>query len=281
MADNVKHLFCEPLEIAVRYGLLGCLLLSVLIYTILRLYFQQKTREKTTALFSLVALAVFSLFSYPTTYPFTWLMIVTDIVILLSEERRKALVQRCKNYRHIVALALTIISLGLLLAVVNRYRAETRWAKPYTHAVAGKDMLSEYESLYTLKGCDPYFLYNYAAELHLRGQYQRSIAVARECTNYWADYDLELLLALNSIELGKYIQAEQHLMQAHYMCPSRFEPLYQLARVKQKQGLQQEARRLAIHILRTKPKVPSTDVEDIKNKMRNILNNNYFYELTN
>ena len=160
VADNVKHLFCEPLEVAVRHGLLGCLLLSVLIYTILRLYFQQKTREKTTALFSLVALAVFSLFSYPTTYPFTWLMIVTDIVILLSEERRKALVQRCKNYRHIVALALTIISLGLLLAVVNRYRAETRWAKAYTHAVAGKDMLSEYESLYTLKGCDPYFLYN-------------------------------------------------------------------------------------------------------------------------
>lgn len=279
VADNVKHLFCEPLEIAVRYGLLGCLLLSALIYTILRLYFQQKTREKTTALFSLVALAVFSLFSYPTTYPFTWLMIATDIVILLGEEKRKALEQRCKNYRHIVTLTLTIISLGLLLAVVNRYRAETRWAKAYTHAVAGKDMLSEYESLYTVKGCDPYFLYNYAAELHLRGQYQRSIAVAQECTNYWADYDLELLLGLNHIELGEYVQAEQHLMQAHNMCPSRFEPLYQLVQVKQKQDLQQEARKLALQILRKKVKVPSADVEDIKSEMKFILNNNYI--LTN
>ena len=47
-----------------------------------------------------------------------------------------------------------------------------------------------------MKGCNPYFLYNYAVELHLRGQYQRSMAFARECTNYWADYDLELLLGL-------------------------------------------------------------------------------------
>ena len=125
-----------------------------------------------------------------------------------------------------------------------------------------------------MKDCDPYFLYNYAVELHLRGQYQRSMAIAQECTNYWADYDLELLLGLNNIELGEYVQAEQHLMQAHNMCPSRFEPLYQLVQIKQKQGLQQEARRLAIHILRMKPKVPSTDVEEIKNEIRIILNNN-------
>ena len=135
-------------------------------------------------------------------------------------------------------------------------------------------MLSEYESLYTVKGSDPYFLYNYAVELHLRGQYQKSMAIAQECTNYWADYDLEILLGLNDIELGKYVQAEQHFMQAHNMCPSRFEPLYQLVQVKQKQGLQQEARRLAIRILQMKPKVPSTDVEDIKNGMRFILYNN-------
>ena len=112
-------------------------------------------------------------------------------------------------------------------------------------------------------------------ELHLRGQYQRLMAIAQECTNYWTDYDLELLLGLNYIELGEYVQAEQHLMQAHNMCPSRFEPLYQLVQVKQKQDLQQEARKLALQILRKKVKVPSADVEDIKSEMKFILNNNY------
>ena len=105
------------------------------------------------------------------------------------------------------------------------------------------------------------------------------MAIAQECTNYWTDYDLELLLGFNYIELGEYIQAEQHLMQAHNMCPSRFEPLYQLVQVKQKQDLQQEARKLALQILRKKVKVPSADVEDIKSEMKFILNNNYI--LTN
>ncbi len=72
-----------------------------------------------------------------------------------------------------------------------------------------------------MKDCDPYFLYNYAVELHLRGQYQRTMAIARECTNYWADYGLELLLGLKysaRYNPKKYPSCRYHEAKNKYFC---------------------------------------------------------------
>lgn len=41
---------------------------------------------------------------------------------------------------------------------------------------------------------NPYFLYNYAAVLQEMKQYTESLEVALKCRQYWADYDLELII---------------------------------------------------------------------------------------
>jgi DNA-directed RNA polymerase delta subunit len=57
------------------------------------------------------------------------------------------------------------------------------------------------------------------------------------------------------------------------MCPVKFIPLYELANIYQEEGKEIEALSLANTILRKKIKVPSVTVSNIRNEMRQLLNN--------
>ena len=128
-------------------------------------------------------------------------------------------------------------------------------------------MLPHYQKLLSTLDQEPYFLYNYAAELCVNKRYKDCLKIASACRNYWADYDLELLQAEAHIGLKQYEEAKFHLEKATRMCPIRFIPLYRLHYVYKKMRKEKEANRLARLIIEKPVKVDSDIVRKIKREM--------------
>ena len=80
-----------------------------------------------------------------------------------------------------------------------------------------------------------------------------------------------MLIADNYRELGKYIEAEQHLKTAAAMCPARYMPLYKLVKLYETTGRRDEALSAAHIIINKDVKIHSSTVTAIKNEMRKLI----------
>ena len=85
-----------------------------------------------------------------------------------------------------------LLCLGGGYKLYQRIDAEYKWRKiAYFTTEKNLDM---YVELNSVLGGDPYFLYNYAVALLDMNRIDDSLEKALQCRDYWADYDLELLL---------------------------------------------------------------------------------------
>lgn len=288
VADNVKHVFNEYLAVAVQFGIVG--VVAVLAAIVLTTFYYMKHRRDAcsyqsqtlaaASMSSLASICVFSLFSYPFAYPFTWFILIVDLLIVFAP----AICRLCK-YGDIKSLI--IGGMSLLAAIIvfsmtgKRCQVECNWRKAYDMRLMknDKNALDEYAAIYRnmrhfsfiAADATPYFLYNYAAELNADGQYERSLQIANECSNYWADYDLEMLKAYNYKGLDKNAKATGHFLLAHKMCPNRFEPLYNVMLISKAANDQAQAKRYAKMIVNKSIKVYSPAVVQMRDEAQMIL----------
>ena len=82
--------------------------------------------------------------------------------------------------------------------------------------------------------------------------YNQSQEMAEQCSELWADYNLQLLMADNCINTTQYDNAEKHLKLASLMCPARFVPLYELMKLYQLKGEEKKTIQIAEIILKKK-----------------------------
>ena len=108
-------------------------------------------------------------------------------------------------------------------------------------------------------------------ELNRCGLSDESLRVAIECRSHWADYDLELLLASLYEQQREDACAEAHYRKASFMCPNRFVPLYRLVQLLDRTGQVDEAVRLAQQIVKKPVKIPSLQVDWIKEEMNDYI----------
>jgi hypothetical protein len=187
----VLHPFNEYLLILAEFGILGLGVATALVCFLIRAYRRSPGDEKLAALTSLLALSVFSFFSYPFKYPFTWLILLLCVAII------------CNSFRHItcdvsanktliIRAAVFLLSAGLTAYAVLQTYAEMTWKRIARRSLAGQTLkvLPEYDKLYPLLGRNGLFLYNHAAELHHAKEYERSIAVFERCTRRFNDMDV-------------------------------------------------------------------------------------------
>jgi O-antigen ligase len=270
LADNVLHPFNEYLLVLSEHGIAGLGILVLLGLFIVRSYLRKPDRTKFVAMLSLLSLAVFSCFSYPFEYPFSWIIVFLNIVIICPATE---IFLRCKVYT-IKALT-SVIAAGLLFAGIILTKAEIKWNTIAHQSLAGKtiEVLPEYDKLYAYLDRNGLFLYNHAAELHEVKEYEKSLSVFGLCVKYYNDMDVQMLLANNYEESGKYDEAEKHFKIAALMCPNRFMPLYQLALLYKETNRNKEALKLAQQIVDKEIKIPSSTVNAIKHKMQQLIEN--------
>ena len=214
----------------------------------------------------LACAGVFSLFSYPLLYPFTWIMLAAAV----------AAVFRCALAAHSHTAAVAALAVLPLcgLALCRRGAAAMELRRVQDKAMLGlsERMMPRYARLYPRLKNDSRFLYNYAAEQYEAGRHEEALATVRECRRRLADYNLCLLEGDVLEALRRYDGAEADYRRAHRMCPSRFAPLYALFNTSMERGDTAAARRIGREILAKPVKVRSAETVEIIEDVRRRLN---------
>lgn len=264
LAGNTKFPFNEYLNLALTSGLIGLLILFLFLIWLYMCYKRNTRREKHTAFYALLSIITFSFFSYPFTYPFTWIVCIFCIIFIISENREKINFKPCvKRTMYIIIL---ISSFFCTTNLLLRMHSERKWVEANDLALSGKKemALSLFKEIKGTFDTCPYFLYNYAIMLQECGMYEKSLEIALSCNNYWSDYDLELVLGENYTHTGNFKKAEAHYLQASWMCPSRFLPLYKLLLLYTKKGHNKKAREISIQIIQKPIKHKTPEILLIK-----------------
>jgi O-antigen ligase len=273
LADNVNRPFNEYIGFAVNYGLAGWILLWAAGWFLWKSFLRCKNNiQARMAVCCLLSVAVFAFFSYPLRYPFVWVIMILSIVLIIYCAEYQIKIPDMVIHPALVLLIPAIIFAGRV--AYQRMMDEVLWCKTANQSLLGKteQMLPVYKCLHQSLAKNELFLYNYAAELNVAKRYGESLQIARKCEQFWADYDLQLLMADNYERLQQYKEAERYYERAAAMCPVKFAPLYELANLYLATGQTVEALTLAQKIVDKKIKIPSATVSAIKNKMQELLN---------
>lgn len=272
LADNVKSVFNEYLTIGICFGIVGWLFLGLYVWLMIHCYRKAPPEEGRCALMSLAVIGALGCFSYPFSYPFTWVVLIWSSFILLHQAYPFTL-PKSKTVRCTMATVLFGVSCFLFYGVVKRTRAELEWRKVSRLALMGRseEAFPRYEALMPVLGNEPYFLYNYAAELYMANLYEEALHMARRCRTHWADYDLELLQGELLNELERYEEAEHHFQLAADMCPVRFVPLNSLLKLYQQTGDTVKADSMAQAIIDKPVKIPSPAIDAMKAEAASLL----------
>lgn len=269
LAGDVKHPFNEYILLVVNYGLIGFLLFLTFVYFLWKCYRRNSCLETNIATVCLIGIAVFACFSYPLSYPFVWVMMIYSIYVIIFHAGYIA--KYPQWLRRSMCLLIIGLSLAAFIYITRHILYTTAWNRTAKFSLIKQtDMtFARYNELLPKLGDNYLFLYNYAAELNYGKYYNQSQEMAEQCSELWADYNLQLLMADNCINTTQYDNAEKHLKLASLMCPARFVPLYELMKLYQLKGEEKKTIQIAEIILKKKVKVPSSKVEWIKEKAKN------------
>lgn len=274
LADNVKHPFNEFLRITVEFGLIGTFLLLLFIIQLIRIYLKNNTSETFILISAIIAIIVFSCFSYPFSYPFTWFIIAFCTGGLLSIPYRNKN-NLCRSQTIRISIALLSITLCSITIKDMYYNIKWNHIIPMYRSGNTQFVFSDYEKLYPVLKNDVYFLYNYAAKLNRISEFSESTVCITKCEKMLNDYDIQMLKADNYKNMNDYHLAEKCYLLASQMCPNRFIPLYELVNIYDSTGRSDKALKLAKIIVNKPVKIPSGVIAAIKMKMEERIKNNF------
>lgn len=223
LADDIHHPLNEFVYVWVNWGMLGVLLvISVFAApTVWGLVNDNDTVKK--LLPSVMAVLVFSLFSYPFIYPLPWIITIIYVCVPIYNI---FITQMKPIWKRLFSMTMCIASVALLGYVANDAWQEYSWNEAYKACCKnGKSSLIKYRMLSKHFNKDPYFLYNYAYVLFSLGEFEKSIEQLYLCQGLRKSYNQELLLGDACRKAHRHKEAIQHYKLASKMCPARLAPL--------------------------------------------------------
>lgn len=262
LADEVHHPLNEFVYLWVNYGITSPLiLLAVLVWPIWRCS-HTKNRAAMTIFLVMLAIFVFSCFSYPFYYPIAWLAVGASLVYTF----RKFLSRMFRN--KIMLVLLMAMSISAMFLTLGDAMHEHLWYRAYRHSFRNDSALSEYEQLHGYFRRSRHFLYNYAMASFKRGDLKRAECLLEECGEFWNGYNRELLYGDVCFYQQKFPQAIFHYQKARNMCPVRFAPLEGLYKVYESAGDEAERKKMANIIAKQEVKIHSPVVDRIKKQCK-------------
>ena len=266
LADDIKVPLNEYLCIAVNYGLPGILLLMSLIVGVFVFCYNKRISYKNPFVLSFIQILVFSFFSYPLQYPFTWFILVCILCYLYQSFIIKVL-----NRTFVFSIIGILGGVYLVVYTSMNYIEERKWGMLYDESsyIQSKNLESLYESIYEEKKSDPFFLYKYATILLDVNNYNRCEEILNERQRCVYDYSQAILWAQYFSQQNNYLVAANFYSNASNMCPSKFYPLYKLYMIHKRLRNINEQRNLRKRILNKKIKIDSDEVRLLRNAILN------------
>ena len=266
LADNIHHPLNEFLLIAVNYGLL-CLFITIFMCLGVFLYYKfHKTPYGKEGCLVFLSIIVIASFSYPLSYPFTWLMLTLSIVLVFSTA-----ISHIKSRSSIVLFVMTFLIADSFTFVYlkNELDFQLSWKRvaQNMHMQPFEEIKKNYDALYQCKHSNYHFLYDYACEAYDKEQYELALRLSKETEKFIADYELEMLIGDCYQSLDSVDQAIQSYQYAHYMCPSRLMPLYETYNIYSSLNDTLKCRRLYYQIIHKDIKVRNHITEIIQKEI--------------
>lgn len=257
LADEIRHPLCEFVYVWVNYGVLAPVaLLAVLLLPFWRWW--RGDRKLSPFLLPMLAILVFSCFSYPFYYPITWLTVGMSVLYAIRRALHRWQQQKAFPY---LLLVFSLVILGI--TVIDAVQ-EHRWYQAYRHSFKEDTALKEYEDLRPYFHRNHVFLYSYAMASFKRKDLDKAKQMITECGQHWSGYNRELLAGDICYYRKEYSDAITHYEMAHHMCPVRFAPLEGLYKVYAATGDTLHQHEVATQIATKQIKVNSLDVMRIK-----------------
>lgn len=278
LADNSVHAFNEYLQISVELGLLGLILFLGLIYFVLTSKSEKRIdidNEKQNSPFDIaliskigvVSILVTALVSYPLRdLPIHLNLYFLIAIVSATTANKKLNINMPVFAKKGLAFAAVIGIIVFIGIQKKRYDASKEWKKTATIIKQGKveRALRNYEKLYSILKYNPYFLYNYGAELSQLKNFDKSIELLEETKYKINDADVYTYLGNSYEGINDYENAEYAFEKASNIVPHRLYPKYRLVFLYAKTNRINMARNLAIEVLNTEEKIKSDVTKQIK-----------------
>jgi tetratricopeptide (TPR) repeat protein len=268
VADNPEYGFNEYLQIAVEQGAIPLtLFLGITGYSL----YTGIRRRRIAATASLLALMITAIASYPfSVLPFLIVMAFLLAWIHSGTEKNRNM-PACKS-----GVLSCIFLFIVIIYLYNRYptyQAYKEWgrSKALYHAGAYESGEAAYAPLYPLLADQLDFLFEYAQCLSKSEQYEESNAVLEKAVKIRCDPMLYNVMGRNHQAMKRYANAEQCFLKAANIVPSRIYPWYLLANLYVETGETEKARATASIVLTKEPKVQSTAVREMREKMKTVI----------
>ena len=274
VAGNPEYAFNEYLQIIAEFGVVAALVIFADFITLIYMGIRRKAIAETGGLISLL---VFASMSYPfNLLPF--LIVLVFLMALILTQRQAVGVKEFKVKSvvlpwQVVLMVSTVAGMILFAALYQRYptyNAYKEWnnLKMMGSADAYPEMKKDYEKLYPYLSDQTPFLFEYAQCLNKAGEFDKSNYVLEQAIKISCDPMLYNILGKNYQGLKNYQLAEQNFLLASRIVPSRIYPYYLLANLYTESGNTQQLLLMAQKVLEKEPKVQSTAIEEMREKMR-------------
>lgn len=267
VAGNVFHPFNEFLLLSIEFGLVGLLLVSLILFPVVRNICISGFNPFSTCI---AAIALFSCFSYPVHYAYVCIV----LAFCLGNVQLKPLFWlKIRRIGLFVLGGLSAMILFFCLAKDVEY--EYQWNRIREGTLSGKapELMEQYRLLYQKWNYNPRFLYHYGVTLNYIGLHRSSNDILAQCSEVYNSYDLQMLMGNNYYAEGKWDLALSHYAKASQMCPNRFRPLYMQIMVYDHRQEYDSAAQLARELLVKPVKIPSDEIRQMQSEARRYTRN--------
>lgn len=249
------------LKIVVEQGFIGGLFAVSATFSALIVL----ARNSKALIYGMVALLVFSLFSYP--FDLLSYKVIAVLVVAWSESVGG------KRLFEISRLKLLLSSCFLGFVSFQTGKISNECYKTDKDIYTGSFVYSSVEHYYNLMASEndnPFFLFEFGKMLREEGRYNDSNAILRKGTKCSADPMFYILMGNNYKCMAHYDLAEQAYRKAFAVMPNRLYPLYKLMLLYHDTGMRDRELEMARRVMEFKVKVKSPATEEMKEKAREI-----------
>ncbi len=290
LADNITVAYNEYLQFAAENGLVGLLLLAGAVAALVAgrgggvtsPAAANGTGKADTGRAGIMAVGVFSLFSYPSEI----LPIQINLVFFLAlaaagmaskpvafpvgTPRRLVFTLACRSAVLGAVAVVCVTGVARLYAVGEGYR---HWKTAFDLYARNQypESLAAYRDAYPVLDREGDFLTKYGKALSVAGWHREAIGVLRRGEAYQDNSVLQIALGESYKALGESLRAEAAYQKACRMVPGQFYPMYLLARLYQDTGQTGKAIRVAQALLAKEETIRSRAVDEMKLEMQQLV----------
>ncbi len=278
-ADNTVYAFNEPLQFVVENGIVGMILLVIFLYFLLKNSDGNNDLVR-LAIIGLLAIFIFSVFSYPSEILPIKCVVFLYISILASYYRANSVIelnlQKAVPNSSIKLIAIMPLLLGSLLSFLSFYQTINFEQAFFGWGQASKkyddkdfyDSKIECEKIYPILEQNGDFLTDYGKTLFFLKEYNKGIEVLRQAKLYIDNTVLEETLGDCQRAIKDYKNAEGSYNLASEMKPSSYFNKFLLFKLYEETPQTSKAIKTAQELLKLKIKVQSEAIDAMRNEAK-------------